>query len=147
MEVANLDFVQDTCYACNTTEKKTLQEAARCSKCMSSTYLWRQQLKRKANPRAYMGTNSALFASARNGFVTTKPKETRKRRYEVLVGYRATNPQVQNEICAICLVACEVGDDIYTTGCNHTYHTQCLNAWYQRKTTCPQCLAQIQANK
>ena len=143
MKSHNLHFVQDKCFACKTIEKKTSKDAAQCNKCKCDKYLWRQPLKRKTNPRAYTGTSSALFASSRNGYITTKFKGAGKRRNEILVGYRATNPEVQNETCAICLVGCEVGDDIYTTGCNHTYHTKCLNIWYECKSTCPQCLAQI----
>ena len=98
----------------------------------------------KKSSQAKTRTSSTLFVSKRTGKLATKKTiETRKRRDAILVGYRAIQDN-QNETCAICLANCEVGNDIYTTSCNHTYHTKCLNSWYKRKTTCPQCLACIE---
>lgn len=39
--------------------------------------------------------------------------------------------------CAICFDKCFV--QRWTTGCNHVYHSECLETWLERHDTCPLC--------
>ena len=42
--------------------------------------------------------------------------------------------------CSICLQGFEIEQKISTiTVCHHTYHTNCLNMWISKSTTCPNC--------
>lgn len=38
--------------------------------------------------------------------------------------------------CSICLEPTSI---IYLLDCNHQFHTECLNTWFQSQTTCPIC--------
>jgi len=42
--------------------------------------------------------------------------------------------------CSICLEDYSNYDDIKTLeGCNHMYHTECINQWFKHHITCPLC--------
>jgi hypothetical protein len=42
--------------------------------------------------------------------------------------------------CPICLSTFETGEEVsIATICHHAYHSQCLNQWLSRSTTCPYC--------
>ena len=47
--------------------------------------------------------------------------------------------------CPICHENMSLGDDlpIIVTECNHTFHTNCLNNWFQTAGTCPMCRGQL----
>ena len=42
-------------------------------------------------------------------------------------------------MCAICLQAIEISENIRTTFCDHTYHQVCLDAWCKKNISCPIC--------
>ncbi|KAI7857165.1 hypothetical protein BDC45DRAFT_42859 [Circinella umbellata] len=39
--------------------------------------------------------------------------------------------------CTICVTAIE--DDVAALPCRHTFHTYCINRWFNQKTSCPNC--------
>jgi len=46
------------------------------------------------------------------------------------------------EPCPICFE--HISDDgVHTTGCSHSFHADCLEAWKLVRTTCPMCRAQL----
>ena len=49
----------------------------------------------------------------------------------------------QEEICSICLDLLNNRDEIITTDCSHTFHTNCLRSWCEYKTNCPNCRKDI----
>jgi hypothetical protein len=45
--------------------------------------------------------------------------------------------------CSICLKNFKVKDTICITKCNHTYHKNCSDTWFEIKDTCPNCRAYV----
>jgi len=45
--------------------------------------------------------------------------------------------------CSICLDEYENGDDLTRLPCQHTYHTQCIDAWCSNHVRCPLCNANL----
>eukprot|EP00559_Dactyliosolen_fragilissimus_P005706 CAMPEP_0184856060 /NCGR_PEP_ID=MMETSP0580-20130426/1215_1 /TAXON_ID=1118495 /ORGANISM="Dactyliosolen fragilissimus" /LENGTH=140 /DNA_ID=CAMNT_0027350831 /DNA_START=164 /DNA_END=586 /DNA_ORIENTATION=- len=45
--------------------------------------------------------------------------------------------------CSICLGEYENGDDLTRLPCQHTYHTQCVDAWCSNHVRCPLCNANL----
>ena len=48
--------------------------------------------------------------------------------------------------CNICLEEFQVGDEMRTTACAHTYHKQCLDRWLSQVGSCPICKTEITNN-
>ncbi|XP_014488647.1 PREDICTED: E3 ubiquitin-protein ligase TRAIP-like isoform X4 [Dinoponera quadriceps] len=44
-----------------------------------------------------------------------------------------------NIVCVICSELLVPSDDVYHTPCGHIFHFQCLQKWFERSNTCPQC--------
>jgi hypothetical protein len=42
-------------------------------------------------------------------------------------------------VCSICLDDFKLNHEIGTTECEHIYHKDCLNTWYDRNSSCPMC--------
>jgi hypothetical protein len=42
-----------------------------------------------------------------------------------------------NTICSICLDY--ITNDYKKTNCNHIFHNQCLDKWFEHNNTCPLC--------
>jgi len=42
------------------------------------------------------------------------------------------------EECAICLNPF-IDNNLLTIPCGHTYHTECILEWFDKKMTCPMC--------
>jgi hypothetical protein len=43
------------------------------------------------------------------------------------------------EKCSICFTKCSIGQAVSITICNHVYHEECLNRWFEIKSECPLC--------
>lgn len=41
--------------------------------------------------------------------------------------------------CSICCIQYIDDDDIKTLQCLHTFHKNCIDEWFQKKSTCPDC--------
>ena len=54
-------------------------------------------------------------------------------------------PEADDACCVICLGEHEEGDHIRTLGCNHYFHTGCVDPWLLSKQTCPLCMADVLA--
>lgn len=45
-----------------------------------------------------------------------------------------------NEVCAICQDGYEVGNERRSlNACHHTFHSQCIDTWFQENVHCPVC--------
>jgi len=44
---------------------------------------------------------------------------------------------IDHDVCSICL--CDINLIYTTTGCNHIFHTECINNWIKDNETCPVC--------
>jgi len=48
--------------------------------------------------------------------------------------------EVMHEMgCPICFEAWMYGALLTETGCGHTFHTVCLNRWFDKRFNCPKC--------
>ncbi|CAL8071394.1 unnamed protein product [Calicophoron daubneyi] len=45
--------------------------------------------------------------------------------------------------CIICMCDYEVGEELRTLPCLHTYHRVCIDDWLMRSLTCPSCLEEL----
>lgn len=43
------------------------------------------------------------------------------------------------DTCSICLDGYEKNNRVRVLGCNHVYHSSCIEAWLRRRPTCPMC--------
>jgi len=50
-----------------------------------------------------------------------------------------TNSKYINETCLICHNDYKYNSIVYILNCNHIYHKDCLDKWYEYKKTCPIC--------
>lgn len=41
--------------------------------------------------------------------------------------------------CSICLSNIDLNNKFITLSCNHSYHDECLNKWFEKSKTCPIC--------
>lgn len=41
--------------------------------------------------------------------------------------------------CSVCLERYEIGDEVRTIPCFHTFHTHCIDPWLRQKAECPVC--------
>ena len=39
--------------------------------------------------------------------------------------------------CCVCLEPMNRGDDIFTAGCGHSYHFDCIMPWLRQSSSCP----------
>ncbi|KAI9986532.1 hypothetical protein PInf_025482 [Phytophthora infestans] len=47
---------------------------------------------------------------------------------------------IENEdICPICLIEFEDGEDVRNLPCKHIFHVACIDEWLKRNTSCPMC--------
>ncbi|MBO73890.1 MAG: hypothetical protein CMD33_01305 [Flavobacteriales bacterium] len=49
--------------------------------------------------------------------------------------------QHQETDCTICLS--NIGEDVYTLRCGHSFHPHCLHPWLRQNPTCPNCRKKI----
>ncbi|KAL6226369.1 hypothetical protein ACLB2K_000331 [Fragaria x ananassa] len=47
------------------------------------------------------------------------------------------------EVCAVCIEAMELGDEVRETPCKHTYHSRCIRQWLAHHSSCPMCRHQL----
>jgi hypothetical protein len=47
--------------------------------------------------------------------------------------------KMNEPFCPICFEVWMYGTMISHTGCGHTYHTICLNKWFDKRINCPNC--------
>ena len=50
---------------------------------------------------------------------------------------------IPEEECSICLEKYKDNDNIINLECNHKYHYGCINQWFCKEMTCPNCRVQI----
>ena len=48
-----------------------------------------------------------------------------------------------NYDCCICLQEIKKGEKIIVLKCNHIYHRDCIEAWFNKKRKCPYCNMKI----
>ena len=48
-----------------------------------------------------------------------------------------------DDLCAICKVAIKKGDIIRKLNCNHSYHPDCIDEWFDDNTNCPTCMKEF----
>ncbi len=41
--------------------------------------------------------------------------------------------------CVICLEEMKLGEKLAILSCSHMYHSECINAWGEKKRLCPLC--------
>ena len=41
--------------------------------------------------------------------------------------------------CPICVEYYKKGDKVYVLPCNHTFHTKCIEPWFEKNRSCPTC--------
>jgi len=49
----------------------------------------------------------------------------------------------ETDTCAICFDDFPVRDMVLLNTCNHKYCEECINEWFKRENTCPQCKARV----
>jgi len=42
--------------------------------------------------------------------------------------------------CAICLAEYEEGENVGVTPCQHSFHPECFQTWFESNPSCPSCL-------
>ena len=47
--------------------------------------------------------------------------------------------QLNKRTCSICLIDIEKNDDIQFLDCFHSFHKNCINSWFLKKKSCPNC--------
>lgn len=58
--------------------------------------------------------------------------------------YYQPNLQENGESCVICLVEFNAEDKVITLPkCEHTFHSECVGVWLQKKPLCPMCRGNI----
>jgi hypothetical protein len=45
----------------------------------------------------------------------------------------------EGEVCSICLIEFERGEETRLTPCSHRYHRDCIDNWWESKMSCPIC--------
>ena len=45
--------------------------------------------------------------------------------------------------CAVCQSQCKPTEQVRLLPCRHTFHTQCIDPWFERSTCCPTCRASV----
>ncbi|KAG7402026.1 hypothetical protein PHYBOEH_007240 [Phytophthora boehmeriae] len=51
---------------------------------------------------------------------------------------------VSNEdVCPICLIEFEDGEDVRNLPCKHIFHVACIDEWLKRNTSCPMCKSNV----
>jgi hypothetical protein len=89
-----------------------------------------------------INTLSNLFSLALNGNMIDVPVTPSNQQI-----YQATtvlaNPDSNREPCAICQDTMESGAVRRINRCQHTFHQQCIDTWFQTGVTCPICRIDI----
>lgn len=49
------------------------------------------------------------------------------------------SPEKEPPHCAVCLETYELGNQVRTIPCFHTFHTDCIDPWLTQKAVCPVC--------
>lgn len=49
----------------------------------------------------------------------------------------------QNMLCPICKAEVKKGDIIRKLNCNHLYHPNCIDEWFDDNTNCPTCMKEF----
>jgi hypothetical protein len=50
----------------------------------------------------------------------------------------------EEEICEICCVAYQEGDELKMLPCGHCFHKRCAHRWLQSTRLCPQCKVEVE---
>ncbi|KAL7687386.1 putative Zinc finger, RING-type, kelch-type beta propeller [Plasmopara halstedii] len=58
--------------------------------------------------------------------------------------HAASDNLIENEdICPICLIDFEDGEDVRNLPCKHIFHVTCIDEWLKRNTSCPMCKCNV----
>lgn len=49
------------------------------------------------------------------------------------------NEDMEENLCSICMDSFRENQEIGKLGCNHFFHKECIEKWFERKNTCPTC--------
>ncbi|KAG6962570.1 hypothetical protein JG687_00007076 [Phytophthora cactorum] len=47
------------------------------------------------------------------------------------------------DVCPICLIEFEDGEDVRNLPCKHIFHVACIDEWLKRNTSCPMCKSNV----
>ncbi|KAL4154973.1 hypothetical protein PRNP1_007087 [Phytophthora ramorum] len=47
------------------------------------------------------------------------------------------------DVCPICLIEFEDGEDVRNLPCKHIFHVACIDEWLRRNTSCPMCKSNV----
>lgn len=62
-----------------------------------------------------------------------------KKRCRVYTTLVKTISESRDEVCSVCLCDYTAGDRIRELHCQHTFHSGCVDAWFNKSLTCPLC--------
>ncbi|KAE9112670.1 hypothetical protein PF005_g10853 [Phytophthora fragariae] len=48
-----------------------------------------------------------------------------------------------DDLCPICLIEFEDGEDVRNLPCKHIFHVGCIDEWFKRNTSCPMCKSNV----
>ncbi|EGZ30747.1 hypothetical protein PHYSODRAFT_295425 [Phytophthora sojae] len=48
-----------------------------------------------------------------------------------------------DDVCPICLIEFEDGEDVRNLPCKHIFHVACIDEWLKRNTSCPMCKSNV----
>jgi hypothetical protein len=94
-------------------------------------------------------TDDIPFPEIAPQFRSRRPKRRPKRKKkkpeeEPLLGINfilteSSFSTVQEPECAICLEPFIIDEEVKTLKCEHTFHIECIEEWFERDKTCPIC--------
>ena len=82
-------------------------------------------------------SGAALLAVAIIAVVRGSLRRSKANMFEITAAVFTS--AVCNDLCSICLVQFEEGEEICTLPCRHGYHEVCLKTWLLWGCRCPQC--------
>jgi hypothetical protein len=82
-----------------------------------------------------------LELEERIGKVNTgvRPSEKHLLARSVFMGGSAEGSEVTEQRCSICLDPYQVGEEITSLPCKHTFHGACIDTWAGENNSCPMC--------
>jgi len=64
--------------------------------------------------------------------------------YTLTQSYKKSDKSDDKSSCNICLSEFDEGEKIRTLPCFHSFHTNCIDNWLNRKAECPVCRSSVE---